>query len=92
MIIELDFVFSKKYLNIPNVHIDNIHNCFMQFFKWMDNNPECKIKSPSGEMAYYYDEYDFVKYINETIAVKHQEAFFVDYTDNIKIDGTILFD
>ncbi len=78
MNIELKFDYDSSVIYIPDGCVFDAKELQQSFLEWMQNQPECIIKS-----GYSYNEEDFLRYINNVMLKNSKEkAYFLPCTQN----------
>lgn len=78
MIIELRFDYYLCALYVPNGVIRDISTLQKSFFDWVAEQASCINVTSSGNLAYCYDENDFLRYLNDVVLEKYcEKAYFV---------------
>jgi len=68
----------RKIFSVPDEVADNLEKHCLQFCKWLKNSPEAEKYRKGGVM--YYDEGDFIEYLNTRI-FPQQKSTFVEELD-----------
>ena len=78
MKVVLKFMYDIYLLYIPNEYINNLQQVYMNFFDWIEEQPNCW----DDNGAKTFDEKDFVRYLNEEVLFDCNERAYI-ITDNI---------
>lgn len=78
MNVDLMFDFYSHTIYIPDGYVSSLANLQTNFLNWIHDQPEYIVSLPDKQIAYSYDEYAFIKYVNNILLVNSNEkAYFV---------------
>lgn len=71
-------MYNAYLLYIPDGYIKNLQEVYMNFFDWIEEQPDCW----TDNGARSFDEKDFVRYLNEEVLFECNERAYI-MSDNI---------